>query len=303
MNVNHASYHPSVLLAGFVLLLPMARELPAGEPVRHRILMVEYNPAGKHRLLEVSPDGQLDWQHDTPGLCVQFERLPNGHILYGYGGKSTGAQEIDRDGKVIWSYRSHCPEALCFDRLENGNTLIVETTPLQVVTVNSAGQVVETLPLTTTDTNFHSQVRRIQRLENGNTLAALSGEGVAREFRPDGSVAWDWGHARWLFQALRLPDGNTLISCGTDNRLVDVDAAGKIVWELKPDDIPEVGMIWPTSVEVLPNGNLLVANFLHGRKEPGAHCFEVTRQKDVVWQFADRSLVNAIVQVSIIDDK
>lgn len=97
-------YRAPVFVAGLVLLVPMALELPAVEPVRHRILMVEYNPARKHRLLEVSPDWQLDGQHETPGLCVQFERLPNGHILYGYGGTSTGARDIDRSGNVVWQF-------------------------------------------------------------------------------------------------------------------------------------------------------------------------------------------------------
>lgn len=275
----------------------------AAEPVRHRVMLAEYNPKGGHRLLEVDPDGKLVWQHKTPGFCVQFQALPDGHVVYGHGGKPTGTREIDRSEKVIWSYSSPSPEAVCFERLPSGNTLVAETTPLQVVEVTPADKVLSTLPLKTSDTKFHTQIRRFQRLENGNTLAALSGEGVAREFRPDGSVAWEFGNYTWLFQALRLPSGNTLIACGKHNGVVEVDPQGKIVWELKPEDVPEVGMIWPTSIEVLPNGNLLLANFLHGRKEPGAHCFEVTRDKKVVWQFADRELVNAVCQVSILGEK
>jgi hypothetical protein len=104
-----------------------------------------------------------------------------------------------------------------------------------------------------------------------------------------------------MYQALRLPGGNTLVSCGTDNRVVEVDPKGKIVWDLRPQDVPEVGMTWTTSVEVLRNGHVLIGNFLNGKKEGGAHCFEVTREKKLVWQFRDPKLVNATCQVTLLD--
>jgi outer membrane protein assembly factor BamB len=275
----------------------------ATAPVRHRIMVADYNPKAGHRLLEISPEGKVAWEHKTSGLCVQFQILPNGHIVYGYGGKPTGTREIDRSGKVIWNYTSSCPESVCFERRADGHTLVAETAPCQIVDVTPAGKVINTLKISTSNTVSHSQIRRIQRLPNGNTLTALSGEGVAREFRPDGSVAWEYGKHNWMFQALRLPSGNTLVSCGTDNRVVEVDPSGKVVWELKPTDIPEVGMVWTTSVEELANGHLLIGNFMNGRKEPGAHCFEITRDKKVVWQFADPKMINGLCQVMILDEK
>ena len=290
------------LLACIGVLALDAVVTSAADAVRHRVMIADYNPSQGHRLLELSPDGKVTWEHRTPGFCLQFEVLSNGHIVYGYGGKPTGTREITRDGTVIWNYTSSCPESPCFQRLENGNTLVVETAPCQVVEVTPAGKVLNTLKMQTSDTNFHSQIRRIQRLPNGNTLAALSGEGIAREFRPDGSVAWEYGQHKWLYQAIRLPSGNTLVSCGIDNRLVEVDRQGKLVWDLQPTEIPEVGMIWTTGVEVLTNGNLLVSNFRNGRKEPGAHGFEVTRDKKVVWQLREPASLNGVCQIVILKD-
>lgn len=295
---SKSSWH---LLAVFVLLTGNLVSA-ADEQVKHRVMIADYNPSQGHRLVELSPEGEVTWEHKTPGFCVQFQILGNGNIVYGHGGKPTGTREINRDGKVIWSYASACPESACFQRLENGNTLVVETTPCQVVEVTPEGKVINTLKLQTTDTNFHSQIRRIHRLPNGNTLASLSGEGVAREFRPDGSVAWEYGKHKWLFHAQRLPSGNTLVSCGIDNRVVEVNPEGKIVWDLKPTDIPEVGMIWTTGVEVLPSGNLLISNFMNGRKEPGAHGFEITRDKKVVWQLREPKSLNGVCQISILKD-
>lgn len=293
------------VIFNLALLLATSQNLSvASEPSRPRLLIADYNPKEGHKLVEVSPAGKVLWQHKTPGLCVQFQLLPNGHIVYGYGSKPmpTGTREIDRDGKVIWNYTSSCPESVCFLRLKNGHTLVGETDPCRIVDLDETGKIVGTLLLKTSNKNYHSQIRRFQRLPNGNTLVALSGEGVAREFKPDGSVAWEYGKHNWMFQALRLSSGNTLVSCGTDNRVQEVDPQGKVVWELQPTDIPEVGMVWTTSVEQLPNGNLLIGNFMNGRKEPGAHCFEVTRRKKVVWQYRDPKVVNGLCQVSIRGD-
>src|SRR5437762_13410518 len=88
------------------LLLPLGAAAFAETPVRHRIMIAEYNPPDGHRLLEVSAEGTLIWEHKTHGLCVQFQLLPNGHIVYGYGGKPTGTREIDRAEKVAWYYVS-----------------------------------------------------------------------------------------------------------------------------------------------------------------------------------------------------
>src|ERR1700675_4447501 len=75
----------------------------AQTPVKHRILLAQYQGTNGNRLIEVSPDGKLVWEHQPPSLVVGFEVLPNGHILYAYGGNPTGAQEINRQDNVLWN--------------------------------------------------------------------------------------------------------------------------------------------------------------------------------------------------------
>src|SRR5437588_3102247 len=74
-----------------------ARDRGPSAPVRHRIMLAEYG-TGPNRLLEVSPDGKVTWEHRFPSIAVIFQPLEDGHVLYGYGGHPTGVQEIDRDG-------------------------------------------------------------------------------------------------------------------------------------------------------------------------------------------------------------
>jgi hypothetical protein len=45
-----------------------------------------------------------------------------------------------------------------------------------------------------------------------------------------------------------------------------------------------------------------VGNFLRGQEGKGAHAFEVTRAKKVVWTYADHSLVQSLTTVRALDD-
>ena len=101
--------------------------------------------------------------------------------------------------------------------------------------------------------------------------------------------------------AVRLPGGNTMIAGGTQKRLIEVDPAGKIVWEFGERDAPELNLTWVASLQVLPNGNYLVGNFIRGAEGKGAHAFEVTRDKKVVWTFADHRQFKSITTVRALD--
>jgi outer membrane protein assembly factor BamB len=274
---------------------------PADTPIRHRLLLFEYG-RGPNRLVQVDENGKLAWEHRPPSIAVIFQPLPDGHVLYGFGGKPTGVQEIDRDGKVVWSYQSDCPQVLGCRRLKNGNTLVAEQGPCRAVEVDPRGKVVRATPLTTTEQGYHLQVRNIHRLPNGNLLAAHEGEGAVREVDPSGKLIWEYTGVQNVGEALRLPNGNTLIACGTQRRVIEVTPDKRIAWELTAADVPEVNLTWVSSLQLLANGHLLVGNFLRGQEGKGAHAFEVTREKKLVWSWSDHSLVSSLTTVRALDD-
>src|SRR5438552_3695060 len=108
------------LLACCWMLLRISSPLTAGEiPHHHRILVAQYQGPGGNRLIEVSSEGKLTWEHKVPSACVIFQVLPNHHLLYGYGGNPTGVQEIDREQTVVWNYVSRSPQVLGCERLPN----------------------------------------------------------------------------------------------------------------------------------------------------------------------------------------
>src|SRR5271155_1907886 len=83
-----------------------AAQAPAasqGKPVRHRIMVSEYG-RGPNRLLELDADGMPVWEHRFPSIAFIFSVLPNGNVIYAYGGNPTGVQEISRAHQVVWNY-------------------------------------------------------------------------------------------------------------------------------------------------------------------------------------------------------
>jgi hypothetical protein len=292
----------TVSLTATFVLLGLVSPAPAADPVKHRIMFAEYGK-GPNRLVELDTDGKLVWEYKLPSIAVIFQALPDGHVLYAYGGKPTGVAEINRDKKTVWNYESKCPQVLGCQRLDDGNTLVAEQGPCRAVEVDPKGKVVHVTKLTTTEEGFHRQVRNVHKLAGGNILAGHEGEGAVREVNPDGKVIWEYTKVENAPEALRLANGNTLISCGTQKRLIEVTPAGKIVWEFGARDAPELNLTWVASLQILKNGNYVVGNFLRGQEGKGAHAFEVTRDKKVVWTFKDHDLAKSITTVRVLDDR
>lgn len=270
-------------------------------PIKHRLLLAEYGK-GPNRLMELDANGKLVWEYTPPSTTVLFERLSNGNILFGYGGKPTGIREITSRGTQVFDYVSKSAQVFGCSRLPNGNTLIAEQGPPQAVEVNPKGDVVRVTPLHTSQKEYHLQVRNIHQLANGNILAAHEGEGAVREVDPAGKVVWEYTGVENAGDAQRLANGNTLISCGTQKRVIEVTPDKKIAWEFGAKDAPELNITWVSSIQPLKNGNLIVGNFLRGQEGKGAHAFEVTRDKKVVWKWDDHSLIKSLTTVRIIDE-
>jgi outer membrane protein assembly factor BamB len=290
------------LLAVVAMLALVPQVLRAAEPVKkYRLMFFEYGK-GPNRLLELDSEGKVIWEHRPPSIAVIFQVLPGGNVLYAYGGKPTGVREVNRKGEEVWNYVSKSAQVLGCERLDNGNTLVAEQGPCQAVEVNRQGEVVHVTPLTTSHQDPHLQVRNIHRLANGNILAAHEGEGAVREVDRSGKVVWEYTNVENAGDAQRLKNGNTLISCGTQKRVLEVTPDKKVAWEFTANDAPELNVTWVSSIQQLKNGNVLVGNFLRGQEGKGAHAFEVTRDKKVVWSWTDHSIIKSLTTVRVLDE-
>lgn len=271
---------------------------PEPGPVKHRVMAIEY----PGRLVEISADGQKLWEHQTPSLTVMFTVLANGNVFFPHGGTQRGAQEVNRDHQVVWSYQSAAGELLGGERLANGNSLLGEGGPALALELDPGKQVVGSIELSTSETSAHGQIRHLHKLENGNVLVALEGEGAAREYDPQGKTVWEYSGVSKIHEAIRLPSGNTLIGGGESKKVLEVTPGGQIAWQLEPGEVPELGLTWITSIQVLKNGDFLVGNWLGAEGGSGVHAFQITRDKKVVWKLDDHQLLKSATTVTALDD-
>jgi hypothetical protein len=101
--------------------------------------------------------------------------------------------------------------------------------------------------------------------------------------------------------AIRLKNGNTLITDEQDALTFEVDPVGQTVWSLKDADLPERYRYGNTqSCTRLANGNTVVCS--RGGKSHGPQFVEVTRDKKVVWVLQDWSQFGPGTAVQVLDE-
>ncbi|MEO2012978.1 MAG: PQQ-binding-like beta-propeller repeat protein, partial [Fuerstiella sp.] len=210
---------------------------------------------------------------------------------------------------VVWEYEAKMApgnkgrriEIHAFQRLENGNTMVVESGRSRILEVDVDGNIATWIPLKVEHPHPHRDTRLVRKLSTGNYLACHEGDGVVREYNPTGKVVWEYrvplfgreranGHGveafgNQCFSAVRLKNGNTLISTGNGHGIIEVTPAGQDVWSIHQNDLSGIQLAWVTSLQVLPGGNILIGNCHAGPDNP--QLIEVDRKKRVVWTFQD----------------
>lgn len=194
--------------------------------------------------------------------------------------------------------------------------MLVESGPARILEVDRAGKVVREVPLKVEHPSTHSDTRLARKLKNGHYLVCHEADGAVREYDADGKVVWEYavplfgmerrgGHGpeafgNQAFAALRLPNGNTLIATGNGHGVLEVTPAKEIVWSLRQNDLPGITLAWVTTLEVLPNGNIVLGNCHAGPENP--QIIEITRDKKVVWTFKDfKNFGNALSNSMLTD--
>ena len=255
--------------------------------IPRKILVGDYST----RLLAlVNEQGDIDWKQPIRQIH-DASRLPNGNVLFQR--SWTDIVEIDSEGATVWKYDAANQhgntgkkvEVHAFQRLANGDTMIVESGSGRIIEVDAQGTLKKEIVLTLNHKNFHTDTRLARKLKNGNYLVAHEGDKVVREYNAQGTVVWDYLVGTKVYSAQRLANGNTLIGAGDGHRVVEVDQSGKTVWSVEEQDLPGITLAWVTMVERLPDGNTFIVNCHAGPENP--QLLEVTSAKKVVWSFRD----------------
>jgi hypothetical protein len=253
--------------------------------VKHSFLL-----CGKYTVI-VGEDGLAQWE--SQGGSRDGFVLASGNVLFSQGNR---AREVTRENKEVWSYAisEGNKELGTVARLDSGNTLVVERgVRPQLLEIAPDGTVAVSVPLQPETDNAHMQTRKARKLANGNYLVPHLLAFAVKEYAPDGSIVRTFrtdleelGGRKaevWPFTAIRLENGNTLVTLTHGNRVVEFDPAGKVVWLI---DNAKVGgrLADPCGAQRLANGNTVICSY--GQRDPlKPKLFEVTREGEVVWEF------------------
>ena len=240
-------------------------------------------------------DGRVVWQYSIPlhlpdKHIQEFDDatlLSDGNIIFS---RMAGAGMISPDKKLVWNYDAppgtevHSIQSIGKDRvliMRNGN-------PAQAMIFNTASNLVEKeIPIPTTIKGTHGQFRHIRMTPTGTILVGHMSEGKVVEYDQTGKEVWSV-QAQHPWQAIRLKNGNTLITGDGAKYVREVNPQGETVWELTQADVPDIKLGNIQAANRLASGNTVVCNWIAGDNNqahwPGTvQVFEVNPAKAVVW--------------------
>lgn len=285
------------------LFLCIGSALAAQDKVTHRVLAADRSTG---KLAIIGANGQTEWEYPNKHDVHDLHMLPNGNILTHIA--HTTIVEISPSKEIVWKYESKPKagyngkiEVHAFQRLPDGSTMIAESGNSRIIEVDKDGKILKEIPLQVKNPHPHRDTRMVRKLDNGHYLVCHEGDGCVREYDDMGKVVWDYalelggrprsdghgpeGHGLEVYGAVRLTNGNTLIAGGNNNRVIEVTPEKKIVWQVDQKDLPGVTLAWVTTLQVLPNGNIVIGNCHAGPDNP--QLIEITKDKKVVWTFKD----------------
>lgn len=280
---------------------------PAARNVSHRILV---GGQGTQRIALIDPQGKLEWQVRVTDDCLDACLTHDGNILYTY---TRGAKMVSRQGEPVWQYRgSDAPaggEIHSAQPLPNGNVVVAKScSPPRILEIDRNGRIVADIEIKTSIKNPHAMFRHVRKTPQGTYLYGLmagTADGESRklyEVDATGKLIRTFPVSVHAFAGVRLPDGNTLVSGGDGHEIIEFDKDGKEVWKLAENDLPGRPLRYAAGIQRLPNGNTVFVNWQAGGPRL-PQVMEVTRDKQVVWEYTNYVQLMALSTVQILDEE
>ncbi len=238
-----------------------------------------YSPDHSNKFLLIDMDGRIvhEWQVNTSHFGYL---LPNGHLLYDSEfdpDGPIGVHEVDWNGKPVWFHE--CQVHHDFQRLENGNTMILCQREMECAAIVPDGKIlssylIEVEPSGAVVWEWYSE-------EHLEELARLAGVTFPRSNR-------DWTHSNTV-QVLpetpssrdpRFKPGNVIVSHrNLDAAIVIERETGRIVWAWGPGTLE-----YQHATVFLPNGHMIC--FDNGSRRKWSAIWEVDPiAREIVWSF------------------
>ncbi len=239
-------------------------------------------------------------------------------------------QIVTPENEVVWSYQGETPASLTTKpsdpekarkwkpkRLEihscqplpEGHVLITECGQGRFVEVNRAGRVVNVIRPEGERADNHGFNRVVRKTKQGTYVATLANDRVG-EFDADGrpirmidsstteTAGIKWGHVHGLAV---LKNGNWLIGTGYGAMFFEITPENEVVWSLKPEDVPEIGLKYAAGCQRLKDGTTVLTSFSKSKYQ----VFAVNEAKEVVWKWKapqDPKGLSGVTQVQVLDE-
>ncbi len=282
--------------------VPVPANLPGKGLAQHPML---YIGEGYNKIFLVN-NGKVLWTYST-GKGWEYDdiwMLSNGNILFT---RMQYIAEVTPEKEVVWRYDApegteiHACQPIGLDKV----LFIQNDLPPKLMVVNIKTKEVEVkhdLPCKslTDPKTVHAQFRRVRYTAQGTYLVPFLTMGQVIEYDKDFNEIWKYEiDTPWA--AIRLKNGNTLITDERHKLTVEVNPQKEKVWELKPEDLPEEYRFLNTQTCTrLANGNTIICS--RGGNGKGPQLVEVTPDKKVAWVLWDWENLGPATAVQILDD-
>lgn len=281
---------------------PAPSGLPGNGMAQHPML---YIGEGYNKMLLVN-NGKVAWTYST-GSGFEYDdvwMLSNGNVLFT---RMQYVAEVTPEKKVVWRYDApegteiHTCQPIGLDKV----MFVLNGLPPQLLVVNIKTKAVEVrhdLPASslTDKATVHAQFRRTRYTAQGTYLVPFLEMGKVVEFDKNFKEIWSY-EIPTPWAAVRLKNGNTLITDEMDILTREVNSKKETVWELRPSDLPEAYRYINTqSATRLANGNTVVCS--RGTEGKTPQLVEVTPKKQVVWVLQDWANLGPATAVQMLDD-
>jgi hypothetical protein len=280
---------------------PIPPGLPGKGLAQHPMLFLG---EGYNKLMIINK-GKIIWSYQTGGGWEYDDAwmLSNGNILFT---RMQYIAEVAPDKKVVWRYDApegteiHGCQPIGLERV----LFILNGLPPKLMVVNIKTNAVEVnheLPVPGLERHWvHAEFRRVRYTAQGTYLVPFLEMNKVVEYDKNFKVVWQYDiPTPWA--AIRLKNGNTLITDERDVETREVNPHGETIWTIKPTDLPaRYRYENAQSVTRLANGNTIICS--RGGTNEGPQLIEVTRDKKVVSVLQDWTDIGPATAVQILDE-
>jgi hypothetical protein len=281
---------------------PAPPGLPGNGMAQHPML---YVGEGYNKILLVD-NGKIAWTYST-GSGWEYDdvwMLSNGNILFT---RMQYVAEVTPEKNVVWRYDApegteiHTCQPIGLDKV----MFVQNGLPPKLFIVNIKAKAVEVqhdlpAPSLTDKATVHAQFRRARYTAQGTYLIPFLEMGKVVEYDKNFKEIWSY-EIPTPWAAVRLKNGNTLITDEKDILTREVNPAKETVWELRPGDLPEAYRYINTqSATRLANGKTIICS--RGAEGKTPQLVEVTPDKKVVWVLQDWANFGPATAVQILDE-